>query len=72
VSKINQPNSHSAIEAITNTVVGFLLSILAQYLVYPFYNIPFTFEMTLEIAIIFTALSLLRSYFLRRLFNKFH
>lgn len=69
---MSQPRSHSVIEAIVNTAAGLGLSILAQYIIYPFYDIEVTIISMLEISIIFTVISLLRSYVLRRIFNKFH
>jgi len=45
---------------------------IAQALIYPLYNIQTSARTNLEIALLFTAISVARSYFWRRLFNALH
>lgn len=56
-------------EAWANTIVGFIIAMIAQYAIMHAYGMPITLEQDFQIAVIFTVLSLLRSYFLRRVFN---
>ena len=69
---MSQSRPASAFEAITNTVVGFLVALGSQLVVFPIVGIDgVTIETNLEIAVYFTIISLLRSYALRRFFNAF-
>lgn len=67
---MSQARRHSLVEAITNTVVGLLVTLGAQLVVYPLYGATFTFGENVQITAIFTGLSVVRSYTLRRLFNR--
>lgn len=59
----------SLIEAITNTAVGYLVAVATQLAVFPAFGIEVDLSTNLVIALIFTAVSIARSYALRRLFN---
>lgn len=61
----------SAIEAATNTLVGYAVSVLiGQFFVYPAYGYQITFLDNAGMTAIFVAASLLRSYGFRRLFSR--
>jgi hypothetical protein len=64
-----QTKKFSLIESISNTAIGFLISLLIQLVIYPVLNIPVTLNQNLIITSIFTIASILRGYFVRRLFN---
>ena len=57
------------IEAIANVVVGMVLSLVTQMLVFPMYGLDVSFSANVGIMAIFTVVSLVRSYALRRVFN---
>ena len=59
----------SLVEALANLGVGYLLAVLTQAIVFPLFGVWMSIGATLEIAGIFTALSIARSYTLRRLFE---
>lgn len=59
----------SFVEAITNVVVGFLLSLVTQMVVFPLLGLSASLSDNLILGVIFTAVSLLRSYTLRRMFE---
>jgi hypothetical protein len=59
----------SLIEALTNVVVGFWLAVIAQIIVFPLFDLPVSFGQNLAIATLFTGVSLMRGYVLRRLFE---
>ncbi len=66
---MTQSRTHSAIETITNTTVGFGLALATQLVVFPAMGLPVTFAGNLKITAIFTAVSIARGYVLRRVFN---
>jgi len=67
---MNQTKLHSIIESITQTLIGLLTSILIQIVLYPLLGIPVTFKQNLIITCVFFAVSIVRGYIIRRLFNK--
>ena len=64
-----QSRSDSLLEAATNVALGFVLALDTQALVYPLFNITTTFVTDGAIAVIFTMVSLARSYLVRRAFE---
>jgi branched-subunit amino acid transport protein len=64
-----QTRRGSAVEALTGTIVGFLLAIWVQRLLFPALGHDLAMIENVLVAAVFTMLSLLRSYCLRRLFN---
>ena len=65
-----QTKKQSFIEALTNTAVGFLISLAATFVVFPLVGVESTGAKNILITLFFTGISILRSYILRRLFNK--
>jgi high-affinity Fe2+/Pb2+ permease len=65
-----QTKKQSFIEAITNTVIGFLISLAATFFIFPIVGIESTGYKNIIITLFFTVISILRSYVLRRFFNK--
>lgn len=65
-----QSRLHSFIEAWSNTIIGYFVNLLVQLVVYPLYGATFTFSQNIQIGLIFMAVSITRSYALRRFFNK--
>jgi hypothetical protein len=66
---MRQTRRHSALEAVVNTAVGYVLAVLTQLLVFPQFGIALPLEQNLLIGGLFTGLSLLRGYALRRVFE---
>jgi membrane protein implicated in regulation of membrane protease activity len=64
-----QSRKHSALEATLNTASGFLVSLAATFVIYPLVGIKTSAVQNLWTVIAFTFVSVLRSYFWRRLFN---
>lgn len=64
-----QPKWQSFIESLVNVIVGFSVAYATQLVVFPAVGIHITGKTNLLISIIFTVVSLIRSYLLRRLFN---
>ena len=59
----------SLVEAITNVIVGFLLALLTQIVAFPLLGLSASLSDNLILGVIFTAVSLARSYALRRAFE---
>jgi len=65
-----QTRIQSLIESIMNILIGYFIALLSQLLIFPFFNIHISLGDNLLIGFYFTVISLLRSYSLRRFFNK--
>ena len=65
-----QSKRGSLIEAVTNTVVGYALAVTTQFAVFPAFGLRVGVVENLGIGLIFTAVSLIRGYLLRRIFNR--
>ena len=65
-----QTKKQSFIESLSNTAVGFLISLAATFIVLPIFNVHSTFSKNIGITICFTFISIIRSYLIRRYFNK--
>ena len=59
----------SLVEATTNIVVGYCLAVLTQVIVFPLFGLSVSLGENLGIGAVFTVISLVRSYILRRIFN---
>lgn len=66
---MSQSRGQSAIEATANVIVGWSIAFATQLLVFPAVGLHVTLAQHLGISGIFTAVSLMRTYALRRLFN---
>ena len=66
-----QSKEDSFLEAATNVALGFVLALVTQAIVYPLFGISTTLATEGSIAVIFTVLSLARSYLVRRAFERF-
>jgi hypothetical protein len=60
----------SLVEAVTNTVVGYLLALVVQLIAFPLFGLEVSLADNVAIALLFTAVSIARSYTLRRLFER--
>jgi hypothetical protein len=67
---VTQSRRLSLFEAITNVAVGYVLAVFTQIVVFPWFGIHPSLGENLAIGSIFTGISLLRSYALRRLFER--
>ncbi len=67
---MKQSRVMSLVEAIANVVVGYGVAVLTQLLVFPLFGLHTTLAENLTIGAIFTVVSIVRNYWLRRLFEK--
>lgn len=69
---MSQKKLHSFAEACTSTTIGFWLSYGAGFIVYPLlFGVTFSPAQLGGITAIFTVISILRGYVVRRVFNWF-
>lgn len=59
----------SLVETLSNITVGYGIAVLAQVVVFPLFGMHVSLGSNLGIAGIFTCISLIRGYALRRIFN---
>lgn len=64
-----QTKKQSLTESITNTFVGFGISLLSIFLIFPIFGIESTPIKNIGITLYFTLISIARGYVLRRFFN---
>jgi hypothetical protein len=67
---VTQSRRLSLVETITNVAVGYVLAVITQIMVFPWFGIHPSLGENLAIGSIFTGISLVRSYALRRLFER--
>ncbi|MCC5968038.1 MAG: hypothetical protein JJU24_18130 [Natronohydrobacter sp.] len=64
-----QSRRMSLIEAVTNVMLGYVLAVVTQIIVFPWFGLYPSLGENLALGAIFVGISLLRSYALRRLFE---
>jgi hypothetical protein len=69
---MTQSRTASAVEAVANVAIGFGIAWLATLVVLPAVGVPVNAAQGFWITCAFTVISLVRSYLLRRLFNRLH
>lgn len=67
---MSQSRKASAVESWVNVMVGYGIAILTQWAVFPLFGLVATLDQHMSIALIFTCVSLVRSYTIRRFFNR--
>ncbi|ALI55986.1 DUF7220 family protein [Celeribacter marinus] len=66
---MKQSHLMSLVEAITNVIVGYGVAVVTQIAIFPIFGLQATLRQNLAMGGIFTIVSLLRSFALRRLFE---
>jgi len=69
---ISQSRIHSILEATANTIICYFIGVGAQRVIFPLFGIFINPEDNFAIAGLFTIVSFVRSYILRRVFNWLH
>jgi hypothetical protein len=65
-----QSKKLSFLESLVNVIIGYFVALLSQILIFPLFGIYATYKENLSIGLCFTVISIVRSYILRRIFNK--
>jgi len=66
---MKQSRLMSLVEAITNVVVGYGVAVMTQILIFPIFGLHTTLAQNLQMGLLFTGVSIIRSFLLRRLFE---
>jgi len=66
---MKQTRIMSLVEAITNVLVGYGVAVIAQILVFPVFGLQTTLIQNLKMGLVFSGVSLARSFALRRIFE---
>ena len=64
-----QSKKQSLIESLTSTTIGIIIGIVLNLTILPIFGYPVSVVDSLWISLIFTAISVVRSYVIRRFFN---
>ena len=67
---MNDTKSKSLTETFINIGLGLIVSIISNFVILPLYGFKGSPEIFFEISFWFTLVSLVRAYFIRRLFNR--
>ena len=67
---MKQTRLGSFYEATINVLIGFGIGLASQFVVFPLVGIEVSLATNLEVAAYFTAISIIRSYVIRRWFNQ--
>ena len=64
-----QSERESMIESLTSTTIGIIIGVVLNLTILPIFGYPVSVVDSLWISLIFTAISVIRSYVVRRIFN---
>ena len=64
-----QTRKASFVEALINAAIGYAVAVLSQIIVFPWFGIYVPLETNFSMGIIFTFVSIARSFLLRRMFE---
>jgi len=65
-----QTRTASAVEAVANVLVGYTVALASQLVIFAAYDVRLSLGQNAMIGVWFTLISLVRSYALRRFFNR--
>ena len=69
---MSQTKKGSIMEAITNILIGITVGFLSNIFVLPMFGYPVTITDGIQISLVFTVISFIRSYAVRRIYNKYN
>ena len=67
-----QTKKQSLFESISNVIVGYMVSLLSQLVIFPMFDIHVELKTNIYIGLWFTVISIMRSFLFRRIFNRIH
>jgi len=65
-----QSKKLSLVESIVNVVSSFVIGVITQILVFPLYGLKISVMANISLTLIFSLTSFIRSYIVRRIFNR--
>ena len=66
---MKQSRTMSLVEAVANVILGYGVAVVTQLVVFPWFGLPSHLGDALAIGAVFTLVSILRTYLLRRVFE---
>ena len=69
---MTQSRLQSMIEVCVGVTIGYFVALATQLIAFPLLDIPVSLSKNFLIGLIFTVVSVIRGYFVRRLFNWMH
>jgi len=66
---MKQSRAKSLVEAVANVVVGYGVAVMTQILIFPIFGLHTTLAQNLKMGAVFTVVSIVRSFSLRRVFE---
>ena len=66
---MKQSRIMSLVEAVANVMIGYGVAVITQVLIFPIFGLHTTLAQNLKMGAIFTAVSIARSFALRRVFE---
>lgn len=66
---MNQTKLSSFIEVLVNTVIGYLINYFANIIIFPLFNLHISLSANILMGLIYTVISVVRSYVIRRWFS---
>lgn len=66
---MKQSRLMSLVEAVANVIVGYSVAVVTQILIFPIFGLHATLAQNLQMGLLFTGVSIIRSFLLRRLFE---
>lgn len=67
-----QSKKHSMMETFLNIAIGWIVSICANAIIFPIVGVDLPLEANLKVSVFFTIISIIRTYAVRRYFNRLH
>lgn len=67
---MSQSRRMSMVETLAGVAIGFAVSVALSHIIYPLFGHSFTLAQNMGITVIFTVVSIVRSYLVRRAFNR--
>lgn len=64
-----QTKKQSLVEIIISTAIGFVVSLISTFILFPIVGIESTSSKNVMVTVSFTVISIVRGYFVRRFFN---
>lgn len=69
---MSQRRLHSVIESLANVAVGYTVNVAANFLIFPLFGWALNWRQNVQMGVLYTVISIVRSYLLRRAFNRWH
>ena len=66
---MKQTRLMSLVESVANVIIGYGVAVVTQILIFPVFGLHTTLAQNLKMGVVFTLVSIARSYLLRRVFE---